>query len=268
MSSARANPTANASPARATAQGTLRYAARFRGRAAAGHFRESAAELVFSSIGIGTYLGEPDEATDRGIPRGSGRRGRRRHQRGGFRHQLSLSAQRALHRRRAQASSWPKVFPAMKSCCAPRPDSSPQTAKCPTTRRLISRASMSSRGIFGPEDIAAGCHCMAPRYLADQLDRSRRNLGVECVDVFYLHNPETQLSEVPARRISPSHRRGVHVFGIGRRLREKSARTEWPPGTRFAKIQIAGISFAGRHGGDRARTRAARITTSASCNCR
>ena len=54
------------------------------------------------------------------------------------------------------------------------------------------------RGIFRPEDIAAGCHCMAPRYLADQLERSLANLGVECVDVFYLHNPETQMSEVPA----------------------------------------------------------------------
>ena len=52
-------------------------------------------------------------------------------------------------------------------------------------------------GIFRPEEIAAGCHCMTPRYLEDQLDRSRRNLGVECVDVFYLHNPETQLSEIP-----------------------------------------------------------------------
>src|ERR1700733_13754679 len=39
---------------------------------------------------------------------------------------------------------------------------------------------------------------MAPAYLADQLERSRHNLGVETIDVFYLHNPETQLSEVPA----------------------------------------------------------------------
>jgi aryl-alcohol dehydrogenase-like predicted oxidoreductase len=53
------------------------------------------------------------------------------------------------------------------------------------------------RGVFRVEDIAAGCHCMAPGYLADQLDRSRRNLGLETIDVFYLHNPETQLSEVP-----------------------------------------------------------------------
>ncbi|MGH9497367.1 MAG: aldo/keto reductase, partial [Candidatus Sulfotelmatobacter sp.] len=66
------------------------------------------------------------------------------------------------------------------------------------------------RGILRPEDIAAGCHCMAPGYLSDQLDRSRRNLGIECVDVFYLHNPETQLSEVTAdefhRRISEAFR--------------------------------------------------------------
>jgi len=34
--------------------------------------------------------------------------------------------------------------------------------------------------------------------LADQLERSLANLGVECVDVFYLHNPETQLDEIPA----------------------------------------------------------------------
>src|SRR6204780_1518299 len=50
----------------ATAEGTLRYAARFQGRAAAGHFREIRGGLVLSSIGIGTYLGEPDEATDSG----------------------------------------------------------------------------------------------------------------------------------------------------------------------------------------------------------
>ena len=52
------------------------------------------------------------------------------------------------------------------------------------------------RGIFRPEDIAAGCHCMTPAYLADQIERSRRNLRVQCIDVFYLHNPETQLTEI------------------------------------------------------------------------
>src|SRR5580765_6916450 len=47
----------------ATLEGTRRYAESFRGRAADGHFREVQG-LVLSSIGIGTYLGQPDERTD------------------------------------------------------------------------------------------------------------------------------------------------------------------------------------------------------------
>jgi aryl-alcohol dehydrogenase-like predicted oxidoreductase len=43
------------------------------------------------------------------------------------------------------------------------------------------------------EDVVGGMHCMAPDFLADQIDRSRANLGVDAIDVFYLHNPETQL---------------------------------------------------------------------------
>jgi aryl-alcohol dehydrogenase-like predicted oxidoreductase len=37
---------------------------------------------------------------------------------------------------------------------------------------------------------------MAPRFLRDQIERSRRNLGLETIDVFYVHNPETQLADV------------------------------------------------------------------------
>jgi aryl-alcohol dehydrogenase-like predicted oxidoreductase len=51
-------------------------------------------------------------------------------------------------------------------------------------------------GVFSAKDIAAGSHCMTPKFLKNQLGRSLKNLGVECVDVYYLHNPETQLSEV------------------------------------------------------------------------
>jgi diketogulonate reductase-like aldo/keto reductase len=49
----------------ATLEGTRRYAESFRGRAADGHFREVQG-LVLSSIGIGTYLGQPDDKTDQG----------------------------------------------------------------------------------------------------------------------------------------------------------------------------------------------------------
>src|SRR5437667_7878261 len=48
---------------RATLDGTRRYAESLRSRAADGHFREVHG-LVLSSLGIGTYLGQPDERTD------------------------------------------------------------------------------------------------------------------------------------------------------------------------------------------------------------
>ena len=51
-------------------------------------------------------------------------------------------------------------------------------------------------GILRAEDVAAGCHAMAPSFLANQMARSLSNLGLECIDVYYLHNPETQLGEV------------------------------------------------------------------------
>ncbi len=46
------------------------------------------------------------------------------------------------------------------------------------------------------EDVVGGCHCMAPKYLRDQLERSRNNLGLETIDIYYLHNLEMQLDEV------------------------------------------------------------------------
>jgi aryl-alcohol dehydrogenase-like predicted oxidoreductase len=51
-------------------------------------------------------------------------------------------------------------------------------------------------GLAPPAEVVDGRHCLAPEYLRDQLTRSLRNLGVSGVDIFYLHNPETQLGAV------------------------------------------------------------------------
>src|SRR5207237_10671600 len=45
-------------------------------------------------------------------------------------------------------------------------------------------------------DVVAGIHCIAPAWLDDQIARSRENLDVATIDIYYLHNPETQLEEV------------------------------------------------------------------------
>src|SRR4051794_31066221 len=47
----------------ASAAGTSHYRDRFHGRAGEGHFRNEQ-DLWLSSIGLGTYLGSPDDATD------------------------------------------------------------------------------------------------------------------------------------------------------------------------------------------------------------
>ncbi|GIU72700.1 MAG: aldo/keto reductase [Candidatus Nitrosocaldaceae archaeon] len=52
-------------------------------------------------------------------------------------------------------------------------------------------------GIIKPEDISSGYHCMKISYLEDQLERSRRNLGLETIDLLYLHNAiESQVYDV------------------------------------------------------------------------
>lgn len=43
-------------------------------------------------------------------------------------------------------------------------------------------------GIVREGDISSGYHCMTVRFLEDQLEKSRANLGLECIDLLYLHN--------------------------------------------------------------------------------
>lgn len=51
-------------------------------------------------------------------------------------------------------------------------------------------------GVASPRDLVGGMHCMTPKYLAHQIEASRANLGVGRIDVYYIHNPESQLEAV------------------------------------------------------------------------
>ena len=52
-------------------------------------------------------------------------------------------------------------------------------------------------GIIKEGDITSGYHCMTTSYLSDQLDRSLKNLNLECIDLMYLHNGiEGQIKDV------------------------------------------------------------------------
>ncbi|MGH7397559.1 MAG: aldo/keto reductase [Candidatus Rokuibacteriota bacterium] len=168
----------------ATPEGTAAYRARLGARVGEGHFRTWQG-LALSSVGIGTYLGQEDEATDRAYQAAV----RRALELGlnvvdsavNYRHQRSErnvgTALRALVTEVRIARE--DVLLATKGGFMPH------TAE-----------SYVRSGIARADEVVGDAHCIAPRYLADQLDRSRANLGVETIDVYYVHNPETQLGAV------------------------------------------------------------------------
>ena len=178
----------------ATTEGTKRYAESFSSRAADGHFRE-AHGLMLSSIGIGTYLGQPDERTDAayatavvaavesGINVADAAINYRFQ-----RSERSIGA--ALVQLEAKGYTREQLVLCTKAGYL-TPD-----GKMPGDPNQYFFQEYIQRGIFSAKDIAAGSHCIAPRFLQDQISRSMANLGVNCIDVFYLHNPETQLGEI------------------------------------------------------------------------
>jgi aryl-alcohol dehydrogenase-like predicted oxidoreductase len=179
----------------ATAEGTLRFAAKFQGQAAPGNYREIRGGLVLSSIGIGTYLGEPDATTDKAYTASIAAAV----ESGinvidtaiNYRLQRSeRSVGAALTELYAKGYARDELVICTKAGFLTPDGSMPADPNTYFSREFL------EKGIFRVEDIAAGCHCMAPTYLADQLDRSRRNMGIQTVDIFYLHNPETQLTEI------------------------------------------------------------------------
>jgi len=73
-----------------------------------------------------------------------------------------------------------------------------------------------------PADVVGNMHSMQPDFLADQIDRSRANLGVDTLDVFYLHNPETQLGFVDRREFDRRIRLAFYQLerqAVGGRIR-------------------------------------------------
>lgn len=176
---------------RATAEGTGRFrqlGVRDR-KLPPSHFRATAGGLWLSSLGLGTYIGRPDGPTDVAVEQAttvsltSGRVNvldtaiNYRHQR------AERSLGRALGRMvdRGEVAR-DQVFVASKNgYFAPDGES-----RIPPDQWV--EAQLVRPGVLDPADIVDGCHAMSPSYLTDQFERTRSNLGVETVDLMYLHN--------------------------------------------------------------------------------
>jgi len=181
---------------RATMEGTDRFSARHGHSRAKGFFND-AGTLTVPSLAIGTYMGEADEGTDRryeeairaSVIRGSNlidtavNYRHQRSERAVGRALSSLIEERSVRR--------DEIIVCTKGGFIPFDGSVPEDVGGYFRERFVNRGVLNA-----PSDVIAGTHCMAPSFLADQVGTSLSNLSLECIDVYYLHNPETQRAEM------------------------------------------------------------------------
>ena len=181
-------------PTCATLEGTIRYRERCKDRTTQNHFRQQQ-QLCLSSIGAGTYLGNADDETDArytaAITRAVELGANVIDTAANYRFQRS---ERAIGKALAQLAeknlARDEIIICTKGGYLPFDGAPPRDV-----RRYIEETFVNP-GIADFEDFAGGSHCMTPRYLQNQLEQSLVNMRLECVDVYYVHNPESQLGQV------------------------------------------------------------------------
>jgi aryl-alcohol dehydrogenase-like predicted oxidoreductase len=172
----------------ATSGGTWGYRDRFGDAFARTYFRRFGPGVV-SSIGVGTYLGEPTDDCDRGYRTSIAEALSNginlvdtainyRCQRG------ERVVGEALNRADADRE---EVVVATKGGFLPFEGSRPEDPGAYVRSEFV------ETGLVDTDDLAAGSHAMTPAFLDAMLDRSLANLDLDTVDCYYVHNPETQL---------------------------------------------------------------------------
>ncbi|HVE79017.1 MAG TPA: aldo/keto reductase [Gemmatimonadaceae bacterium] len=258
-------------PGQATPAGTADHRARFAPQFAPDFFR-TLAGLSVSSLGLGTYLGEPTDEDDARYAAST---------RTALAAGINLldsainyrcqRSERAVGRALRDAVADGVVRREEVVVCT-KGGYLPLDGEPPPTREAYDdyvRREYLDPGIVRPDELVGGGHSLAPDFLADQLARSRANLGVETIDLYYLHNPEQQLAGVSPARLR-ERLRGAFVL-----LEECAGRGEiaaygcatWhglrvPPGTRGHMELGDLVALAREVGGTRHHFRAVQLPVS------
>lgn len=192
-------PTVEPALLRATVAGTSSFRKRFEPRFVADYYRPMEHGPIVSSIGIGTYLGESTDDDDlsyesavrHAIARGINLidtainyRCQRSERAVGAAIQQAIAAGQAT-RQQLVVSSKAGYIPLDKT-----PPPTRQGYQAYVQREFI------DQDIVRPEEIVGGGHSLAPRFLRYCLAKSRQNLGLRTIDIYYLHNPEQQLGSI------------------------------------------------------------------------
>ena len=143
--------------------------------------------MEISSIGLGTYLGDPGPATDGGY-RDSARAFAAA---GGTVFDTAANyrmgrSERALGQVLGGLDR-DAFFVRTKAGYLPMADGVTQENPRAWFQRVLA-----GPGVLSADEVVDGCHAMTPRYLAHQLEVSLEALRVSRVDLFHLHNPEQQ----------------------------------------------------------------------------
>jgi aryl-alcohol dehydrogenase-like predicted oxidoreductase len=177
----------------ATADATADYSQRF--TSLPGNYRPMLGMAV-SSIGIGTYLGEDDEATDSAYSDAL-----RAALLGGVNLVDTAVNYRAQRSERVIGSILAELIHSQQLrreelVIATKGGYITFDSPMPSDPRSWFHERFVKTGIIESGDLVQGLHCMTPRYLDVMIDTSRKNLGLETIDIYYVHNPESQLAEV------------------------------------------------------------------------
>lgn len=180
----------------ATGEGTGEYRDRWSDSLAEDHF-EQAGHLHTASIGMGSYLGEPNSRDDRAYQQAV----RRVIERGSnvidtainYRYQRSErnigNALKDLFRGDGEYER-EQVIVSTKGGYIPFDGEPPENPRDYVTDTYV------DTGVADTKELVDGSHCISPDFLEHELQSSRDNLGLETIDRYYIHNPENQLSEL------------------------------------------------------------------------
>ena len=188
-------------PGFATQEGTAGFAKRH-SNVAKNHYKNFAG-LTLSSIGVGTYLGNPDDTTDEMV-----------------KNAIKTSVKAGINvidtainyrAQKAERSVGKAIAELVQSGDAKREEIFISTKNGYVTNDgdvneefwVNIQNTLVKPGIIKSGDISSGYHCMTIPYLQDHLKRSMKNLGLDCIDLMYLHNAaEGQLQDISKEEFS------------------------------------------------------------------
>jgi aryl-alcohol dehydrogenase-like predicted oxidoreductase len=178
---------------KATPEATAAFAGRFPDLP--GNFRPMFG-LTASSLGMGTYLGESDPETDEMY-----REAVKQVIGGGVNVIDSAVNYRFQRSERAIGAAFRELLNEARIArdeviVASKGGYITFDGEMPADPRAYFQEAFVKTGLIGAQDLVDNSHCMTPKYLDAMIKQSRANLGLETLDVYFLHNPEGQLAAV------------------------------------------------------------------------